>query len=56
MIEKDPIKRNMIMASGLSDYVKNAFLRLYSREIIEANGIPDKYELTYGQIKIIAQK
>ncbi|KAH9421386.1 uncharacterized protein LOC113788597 [Dermatophagoides pteronyssinus] len=56
LIEKDPIKRNMIMASGLSDYVKNAFLRLYSREIIEANGIPDKYELTYGQIKIIAQK
>ena len=58
MLEKDPHKRNRIMAAGLYDYIKNAFLRLYCREIHSyKNGKKDnEYELTYGQIRIVAQK
>lgn len=61
MIEKDPHKRNQIMASGLYNYIKSAFLRLYCREIYkESKDGPgqmlSEFELTYGQIRIVAHK
>ena len=58
MVEKNPHKRNQIMAQGLYDYIKNAFLRLYCREIFSSkNGnVSSEFELTYGQIRIVAQK
>lgn len=58
MLEKDPHKRNQIMASGLYEYIKNAFLRLYCREIYSPKSGPgsSEFELTYGQIRIVAQK
>ncbi|KAI2810126.1 hypothetical protein BLOT_001282 [Blomia tropicalis] len=58
MVEKNGHKRNQIMASGLYEYIKNAFLRLYCREIFTTkNGQKSsEFELTYGQIRIVAQK
>jgi len=61
MIEKDPHKRNQIMSAGLYDYIKNAFLRLYCREIYSsksdfAGANTSEYELTYGQIRVVAHK
>ncbi|KAF7493856.1 hypothetical protein SSS_04730 [Sarcoptes scabiei] len=56
LLEKDPERRDQIMTSTkLKDYVQKAFLRLYTREIIEDDNAL-KYELTYGQIRIIAEK
>lgn len=58
MVEKDTTKRNQIMASGLHEYIKKAFLRLYCREIHthkSGQGLSE-FELTYGQIRIVAHK
>ena len=57
LLERDPVKRNKIMAAGLYDYIKQAFLRLYCREVpSDENVNSTKFELTYGQIRIVAQK
>lgn len=63
MLEKDPQKRNQIwVENNLQAYIKNAFLRLYCREIYKDNGkgkeeeMSSEFELTYGQIRIVAHK
>lgn len=58
MREKDSTKRNQIMSSGLYEYIKKAFLRLYCREIFtnKAGQGMSEFELTYGQIRIVAHK
>lgn len=56
LLEVNPIKRNKIMSSGLSDKVKQAFLRNYCREVNTGNPEKPDYELHYEQIRIFATK
>lgn len=51
------MKRNKIMASGLRKLVIDTFLKHYCRQVKgEDRNHPVEYELTYGQIRIVAQK
>lgn len=56
LIEKDPIKRNEIMASGLRELVKNAIMRHHCRELPIGSDGSGLFELNYGQCRVIANK
>lgn len=56
IIEKDIVKRNKIMSSGLRDLIKESFLKRHCREVKSGDGDLTEFELTYGQIRIYAQK
>jgi len=55
-VEKDPIKRNEIMASGLKDIIKDAMMRLHCRELPNGSDGKPEFELAYGQCRVVAQK
>ncbi|XP_054166060.1 uncharacterized protein LOC128963570 [Oppia nitens] len=55
LVEKDPIKRNEIMASGLKDVVKQSIIKYHSRELPNGdNNEETLFELDYGQCRITA--